>query len=286
MPWAERLAKDIGFLGSFVKNWIRAGFRSRLILVYPHYPSRGSTFYKIARQLGYTLSNRPDFPFQVGMYWEYLTFREEFEMLEQVQQEKIIVNLHSRDISKLHVDEQFKQVFGYSSQVNPMEYEGLIVKKNDINAKHDGHIIQGPISKEDWEEGYIYQLLIDSSEGENTVIDLRVPVVGTVCDFVYKKYVDKENRFAVRGTRVAEIYQTNELFTQEEIELMNQFCKNMHFDFGEMDVMRHRADGKIYIIDVNNTPQGPPKKFTKEQTRRVLTALSESFHKAFIAPQK
>jgi hypothetical protein len=32
----------------------------------------------------------------------------------------------------------------------------------------------------------------------------------------------------------------------------------MHLDWGGLDVLRDRADGRLYVVDVNKTDMGPP----------------------------
>ena len=32
----------------------------------------------------------------------------------------------------------------------------------------------------------------------------------------------------------------------------------MHLDWGGMDVLRDKGDGRIYVVDVNKTDMGPP----------------------------
>ena len=70
-----------------------------------------------------------------------------------------------------------------------LSYHGKMVKKSDINAEHDGVIIDAPIDAV--EEHYIYQILINNSLSDKLIIDIRVPVIGNVLDFVYLKEINR-----------------------------------------------------------------------------------------------
>jgi hypothetical protein len=276
MPFFERLLKDSshGFiaLGNFIVN----GFQSKIIFVHPHYPSRGSTLYKAALAINHTLSNKPRRKQNLAVYWEYATHRKEYHLLEALKDQTTVLNLHSRDISKVLVDKVHLDIFGYNTFVDAKSYEGKLVQKNDVNAIHDGQILQGPLSE--IEEGFIYQILIDNRFSESLVLDIRVIFAGEALDFVYLKYRDIKERF--KNTTVkTEVKPIKDIFNAQEIQLINHFCQTMHLDYGELDVLRNKDDGKIYIVDVNNTPQGPPANTDKEEGREAIRKVGLALRK-------
>jgi hypothetical protein len=187
--------------------------------------------------------------------------------------------MYNRDISKILVEKNFNEIFGYSSFINPLEYKGKAVKKNDINAKHDGEIIDCPVQK--IEEGFIYQKLIDNSFSDNLIMDIRVPVIKKTVDFVYLKYRYIDIRFK-NITIKSEIKKTSEIFSSEEIILINEFCKKNHLEYGELDILRDKTDNRIYIIDVNNTPQGPPANTSKKDKKFALNEIAKEFAMNFL----
>lgn len=97
------------------------------------------------------------------------------------------------DISKVNAEEVLKEVFGYSSEVNPLEYKGKCVKKTILNGKHAGEVISCPIRKK--EDGYIYQLLLENKTKENVVVDYRVPVFMNYIPFMLLRYKTLDDRF-------------------------------------------------------------------------------------------
>jgi hypothetical protein len=277
MPVFERFTKDMSHLFISIKNWIKNGFTNKTLLVHPHYPSRGSTIYKVAKELGLNVSNKPSSSVVLAVYWEYLTFREEYHLLENQRKWKV-VNLHSRDISKKYVDEVFESIFGYCTTIDPLTYTGKIVRKNDINATHDGVVLQGPLNESD--PAFIYQILIDNTE-EDVLVDIRVPVVGGLIDFVYLKHRPAVEQFYGKAVK-SRIKSPEELLSKKEIELLNTFCKKLQLDYGELDVLRDNQSGKIYVVDVNNTSQGPPPSMLPGEDTRAIQKMANQFKRAFL----
>ena len=67
-------------------------------------------------------------------------------------------------------------------------------------------------------------------------------------------------------------------FSPDEIDKLLRFCAAMNLDYGELDVLRHKADGRIYVVDVNTTPDGHPleqmdEPINRESIRRRAEAL-------------
>ncbi|WP_234369056.1 hypothetical protein [Brumimicrobium mesophilum] len=273
MPIFEVITKDISYFNLLIKNYFRNGKKSKTILVSPEYPSRSSTIYKIGKVLGYNITNKPTKNIELGVYWENTTFRKDFQFLETLAKTKKIINLHSRDISKQHIDKIHNEVFGYSSIVDPLIYEGEIVKKNDLNAKHDGEILLGPIDK--IEDGFIYQILIDNKHSENLVMDIRVPVVNKVLDFAYIKYRDISERFKNTTTNTV-LEPIDNVLSADEIKLLNEYCAKLNLEYGELDVLRNKNDNKIYVVDVNNTPNGPPSNISSKDGKTALNKIANA----------
>ena len=271
MKFSEIILKDISYFTLSMKNYFRNGFKHKSILVHPHYPSRGSTIYKVGKKMNYNITNKPCKSIQFGVAWEYLTFREEFHLLKVLSKTKPVVNLYSRDISKIFIDGVHQEIFGYCTIVDPLTFKGKIVRKNDINAVHDGAILQGPLDT--IEKGYIYQILIDNATPDDLVMDIRVPIVKEMLDFVYIKHRSISERFT-NSTVTSTIAATNTLFSTEEIALINKYCAALKLEYGELDVLRNKDDNKIYVVDVNNTPQGPPANTSKTDGELVLSKIA------------
>ncbi len=162
------------------------------------------------------------------------------------------LNHKINDISKTHVGKIFEQVFGYSVAVDPLRYRGLAVQKSDENATHDGKLVDCPLTPEQLEPACIYQKLIDSTFNGEHSEDLRIAYVGGEIPVVFHKFKDSGKRFGTDYARV-DVRAAGDAFSGAEIAKLVKFCGAMGLDFGAVDVMRGKSDGRIYVVDVNKT---------------------------------
>ena len=277
MPWPEMMSKDLAAWLGIVVDKMKNG-TVKTLLVYPHYPSRGSTIYRIARHLGFQVTNKTKRNSDLAIYWEYNTVRNEFKALERIEDQQVI-NLYNRDISKDAVDYAMQEAFGYSTKIDPEKHSGVAVQKSLKNAVHDGRKVECPVPNE---EGFIFQKFIDSSVNDREVMDLRIPLMKGVIPFLYLNYRNNNERFKNVPDRAVLAENVDDWLNENEKEQLSKFCKVFKFDFGELDVLRDAVDGKIYIVDANNTPQGPPKHLPENDKKRAVVLLSNAFQRAFI----
>jgi hypothetical protein len=195
-----------------------------------------------------------------------------------------VLNLRCKDISKRRVDQVHQAVFGYSLTVDPLTHTGLCVKKSDNNCAHDGIVLQCPVTETDQQA--VYQIVINNQVSNDYVEDIRVPIIGSnEIRFCYKKYRHIQDRFSNENIFV-ELCEADTVFSAEENKLLLHFCRCMGLDYGELDVLRDVDTRKLYVVDVNNTPSGPPNHLDDEDVRRALERLSEGFVSSFMAPSK
>lgn len=162
-------------------------------------------------------------------------------------------NYDCRDVSKSRVAAVFEAVFGYALTVDPRLHAGAAVEKGELNGAHDGRVVQCPCEPL---PNRTYQRLIDNSEGDR-VADLRTPFVGGRPALVFIKRRPLDQRFANLNTEV-ELTTPEAVFSPAEIERLCAFAQAMRLDWGGLDVLRDRADGRLYVVDVNKTDMGPP----------------------------
>lgn len=251
--------------------------QTKTILFYPEYPHKRTIIYKILKHLKYNITSNPRHYFDLAFYWEDTTFRKVQPVFEKFNPEKIM-NIHCTDISKEKISEVFEEVFGYGLNIDPATYLGECVKKNNLNAKHDGIVIKCPI--QDSEEGFVYQKILNNKINDDLVLDLRTPVMKGKIPFIYLKFKKIEDRFT-NDLYKSEIASTNEYLTEEETKMISEFCSRIGLDYGELDVLRNKDDGKIYIVDVNYTPWGPPAKLSDDENRIALIRMSEVFKQLY-----
>jgi hypothetical protein len=279
MPLSEMLLKDASILLLKLKAWLK-GKKQVRILVYPHFPSRGATIYRIAKHLGLEVTNKIERGFELAIYWEYATDRKEYEVLEQLAKKgNHVINLHHRSISKDVVDEQMQQAFGYSMRIDPSVYHGKAVRKSKTNAVHDGTLVDCPCAPE---PGFIYQKFVDSSANENEVMDLRIPIMGQRIPHLYRNYRNKAERFKNVPDRAALCLNIREALTEDEEQQILAFARISKMEYGELDVLRDVHDGLLYIVDANNTPQGPPKRLPDDDKKVAIQSYGKCFLETFI----
>ena len=55
------------------------------------------------------------------------------------------------------------------------------------------------------------------------------------------------------------------------------FTAAMGLDFGGLDILRDRADGRIYIVDANKTDMGPPSALASNDKLKAMRGLADAF---------
>lgn len=183
------------------------------------------------------------------------------------------INGGCTDISKTRVDQVFAQIFGYSLAIDPRSWRGDAVEKSDENGTHDGRVVQCPYPPK---PGKVYQRLLVSSDNGATVIDYRSPTIGGQIPLVFIKKRPINQRFANHNTSV-QLAEAKSIFSPDELLLLSQFCAAMGLDFGGLDVLRDREDGRIYVVDVNKTDMGPPIKLPFVQQFTAIRILAKTF---------
>jgi hypothetical protein len=243
------------------------------VLFRPDIPEYRHIIYKICLLLGYRMTADPDKAVGAVIKWQDTTFPDREAVLTSMAGDRTVFNLHCRDISKAHTDRIFREVFGYRLNLDPLAHVGPCVRKSNLNARHDGRVISCPIEPE---PGFVYQKVIDNEVGDGLVQDVRVPVFKDTIPFVYLKYRSVERRFSNNNTRV-ELASAGDVFSPRERQSILHFCRRMGVDYGELDVLRHREDGRLYIVDVNTTPWGPPVQLSDEGQHTAIQQLATTF---------
>ncbi len=273
MPLFEVMTKDIACLIREGIYFIQNGGNLPVWVAAPTYPSKKTTLSKIARMNRVRLTNKMVTNPDVIVYFENATYGSASAVLEKYPYARII-NLDCQDISKERVHVVHQEALGYSMNLNPQTHVGLAVEKSDENAVHDGQEVMCPI--ESPKENTVYQIVLDNANDSGEYVDIRVPIIGGKIPLVYLKFKTKKNRFTNKAHR-ATLHTPEELFSKEEIEQIEKYAEAMKVEFCEFDVLRHKGNNKIYIIDVNKTPYGPPDPLNRKDKVIALKKLSDAF---------
>jgi hypothetical protein len=163
-------------------------------------------------------------------------------------------NFGCADISKGRVAQVFEEVFGYPLALDPTRGCGPCVEKGEANGVHDGRLVERPLRAA--RPGKVYQRLVDNVR-DGLAEDLRTPFVNGRPVVVFVKRRPARDRFANHNATVA-LRRPEDVFTAREIARLSAFSGAMRLDWGGMDILRDRATGRIYVVDVNKTDMGPP----------------------------
>ena len=250
-----------------------------VVSFYPHLPGDRAVAYKIGHVLGATMTNRLKAHADVIISWEDTTRRQVFPELTTLAAQRPVLNLRCVDISKQHVERVHRRVFGYGSLIDPRVGRGLCVRKSDQNAAHDGTVIQCPIASVD--DRFVYQRVIDNVSADGMALDIRVPVFGSTIPFCYLKRRPLAQRFSNENSAV-DLCEVGKLLRPDEVERLLKFCDAIGLDYGELDVLRDNGDGRIYVVDVNNTPDGPPNHLPDADTELALQRMIDAFTQEFL----
>lgn len=173
------------------------------------------------------------------------------------------------------IEQVHQDVFGYSAGIDPLSFKGDGVVKSRKNAVHDGKVIAFPIAEADRRK--VYQILIDNEVGEAFVEDIRLCTLRGKPLVCYLKHREKASRFGNANRSAQLVDDVRDVLSAGELALVETFCKAAYFDYGGLDILRDGKTMKIYIVDANNTPRGPPKELPDDQRDEALRRIGDAF---------
>ncbi len=274
---------------SLWQSFWRAFIDRKCILFYPAQPQPIHVIYKALLFLGFRTVSDPNQHYDVAIKWwrapDGMPFgpsgKDVLAEFGRVPANARLLNIKCEDISKEHLNAVFDETFGYSVSVDPSMHKGKCVMKSNWNALHEGRTIECPTQVRD--RNVVYQKLIRNETEDGLVEDMRVPVFGDRTPFVYLKYRSVKDRFVdrVHTNTKAKIAEVREVLSEEELKNIHRFCANIGMDYGEIDVLRDRTDGRIYIVDANNSPSGPPSPISYSEGKLAVMRLAQAFEEAF-----
>jgi hypothetical protein len=261
------------------RELIKNGFKPRkTILFYPTKPLSWHILYSICHMLGYRMTNDPKAHFDVAVAFQDATVRPSDKILDEIAAHHKVININCADIGKDRVDRIFEEVFGYGVAVDPRTYKGAYVKKPVLNARHSVEAFGLLTEPSEPEPGYVYQKLIDNKSGAHSATDVRTFIFGSAIPFLLYRKKDISDRFN-DDTIIATRADVSDFLTEKEHADVLRFCRAFGLDYGELDILRDNSDGKIYIVDVNNTPSGPQPgiHITRPAYARFRRELAQAF---------
>ena len=201
-----------------------------------------------------------------------------FEVVQRLSPNIRLINETQFDDDKARVQEEFERSFGYRLEVDPRTHVGPAVTKSRVNGRHDGAIVVCPIAEVNPKA--VYQLPIDNVTDNGHVEDIRVSIVSYVPEICYLKYRPVADRFS-NINAYARLGSVHDMFSSEELSRIGAFARGAGLECGEVDVLRDRQSGQIYIVDANNTPYGPPNHMAEGDAEMAVRRLADAFARAY-----
>lgn len=279
IPWLDRALKQVRHIAWWIGRMCITGKRPPAFLVWPEMPSRRAALHKMARALNWEVTNRPRRHPIAGMRFadrtdKGLAFNPPASM-DGVQW----WNCNCNDIRKSTLESAHQAAFGYGIAIDPLTYEGLMVEKSDENARHDGRLVQGPLTPGELRENAVYQVNIENVDTHGRYFDYRLMYLLGTFPIIYRKFKPTEARFT-NLTDGVEVLNDPSSFTSHELASISQLATLMGVDYAEFDVLRDRSSGKIYVVDINPTPWGPPAQLDLTASRAAIQRMAEALHQA------
>ena len=227
-----------------------------------------------ATALGYAVTNRED---TADRYRGQVRIQLAFDdRTEKRQAQPGFWNGHCLDISKSTLDRHHHDVFGYGVNVHPRTHSGPMLEKSEGNAVHDGREIEGPLAAAEVQPGKVYQRIINNRTESGLFEDLRVVVINGQVPVVYRKRKSGEVRYTNETVEVDLAASPKTVLSEEEMVQIASISTKMRADFAELDILRDRQDGRIYCVDLNPTPYGPPAGLSKGQKAQATMLIQHA----------
>lgn len=188
-------------------------------------------------------------PVELTVAWETGTWLKDIDFRRLPND---ALNRHCVDISKTTVDRVWADLAGYSISLDPLWTTGPLVVKPDQNGRRAGRVVEGPLRER--KTGRVYEKLIDSRDGDK-IWSTRVALMCGRIVNAYAKWRPYPQWF--RGHEMTVPVAPDELFSADEQRLMLQFAVAIGMEYGELDVLRDKESGLIYVVDANRTPVRP-----------------------------
>ena len=273
MPFFERIGKELRFR-KLVRVSAQQHGQPQFVLVYPDWPSKRASIMAYATALGYAVTNRED---TADRYRGQVRIQLAFDdRTEKRQAQPGFWNGYCLDISKSTLDRHHHDVFGYGVNVHPRTHSGPMLEKSEGNAVHDGREIEGPLAAAEVQPGKVYQRIIDNRTESGLFEDLRVVVINGQVPVVYRKRKSGEVRYTNETVEVDLAASPKTVLSEVEMVQIASISAKMRADFAELDILRDRQDGRIYCVDLNPTPYGPPAGLSKGQKAQATMLIQHA----------
>ena len=249
---------------------------------YPHFEK--ATAYFMLRKAGVKFTNDYSKKANIGWFWDArISVKKTGPQFREKSRNLRMINLFLIDTSKEFVAKTMQNYFGYTFKINPKTYNGYCVAKHNGNGTKSCFFLKCPIDADEVFHDHCYQKIINfsSKTDPNTLYEIRIPIFKNIIPFTFFKKRNKGLRFTSKN-RSMEITPAIAHLSAEECQQILSYCRRVGLEYGEIDILRSDVDGKIYIIDINNTPWWPPNKLGDIDRNISLNMMWNAWLRAFL----
>jgi hypothetical protein len=252
---------------------------------YPHFEK--ATAYFMLRKAGANFVNKFDRNADIGWFWDsQIKLDKKTDKTFDFTKELRFLNYFLVNTSKEFVAKSMEEHFGYTFKINPRTFNGYCIAKHNGNGTKSCFFLKCPINADEVFHDHCYQKIINYSNksDSSTLYELRVPIFKNIIPFTFFKTRNKGLRFTSKN-RSMEIVPATAHLSEQECQDIIMYCRRIGLEYGEIDILRSDDDGKIYIIDVNNTPWWPPNKLGDIDRNIALNMMWNALIQGFF-PEK
>ena len=249
---------------------------------YPHFEK--ATAYFMLRKAGVNFTNKYDKNSDIGWFWDArIELNKKSQKVREQSKDLRFLNLFLIDTSKDFVAKSMQNYFGYTFKIDPKKYDGYCVAKHNGNGTKSCFFLKCPIDADEVFHDHCYQKIINfsSKTDPNTLYEIRIPIFKNIIPFTFFKKRNRGLRFTSKN-RSMEITPAISHLSAPECQQILSYCRRVGLEYGEIDILRDDKDGKIYIIDINNTPWWPPNKLSDIDRNISLNMMWNAWLEAFL----
>lgn len=216
-------------------------------------------------RIGWDLRGGPQIAWQKGTW---------LTPADQAKLPQYAINRVCTDVSKSHVDSLWTSIAGYSIAVDPLVTSGPMVVKSEENARHDWHVVNGPLRRR--EAGMVYEHFVDGVVGGHYVQSRPVIMRGQIPLLYEARYPRQHWRADARLSPRP----VGEVYSDAEVALILAFAAAIGLEYGELDVLRETATGRLFVVDANPAPVAPHHISAQDEAaaqRQMADAFGEIF---------
>ncbi|MGB0432057.1 MAG: hypothetical protein ACPGLV_16400 [Bacteroidia bacterium] len=233
----------------------------------PELPNKRVTLSNALKYLGFSIKHG-NAPNQINIAWHDQTYKAHDPNTANH------INGNCTNISKSYLDQVHLKVFGYGVNLNPKLFKGAILEKSELNGKHDAKIITAPTNPK---PNYVYQHIINTRKGL-LYEDLRPVVINGEIPLTFLNYRVAGKRFSAKKIK-AKLAETDDCFNKKEQKQILELCQQMGANIAELDVLRDKKTGKIFVVDLNTTAFGPAHGLSFNQKIKAIEKYSKSLNR-------